>query len=133
MSAQVRYGFVFQGPHRCVSAVGCGPAYTGATDSDVHLSTYDDLDRFLVSHGDEIIDGAPVVDVLPIFATTSDPGLGGLVWQCPIVSTMPAHADKVGPFSPIDHAPPGWVSDWWALHGARVGYWSTVEHAVVWR
>lgn len=130
MSAKVRYGYVIQGVHRCVSATGCGPAYTGATDSDVHLSTYDDLYRFFMSHGDEVVDGAPVVDLTPL---GDSPAIVSLVWQCPIVSTMPAHADKVGPFGPIDHAPPGWVSDWWALHGARVGYWSAVEHAVVWR
>lgn len=79
MSENISIRYITQGVHGCASADYVSNWELSNRGS---ISSYDNLDRFLDAHGDEITDGCPVVDLVPL---TDRDDLTRLVWNAPMV------------------------------------------------
>lgn len=101
MSARDMLVYVSQGAHGAASAQGLHaddrPRYLAATYS---LQSYDRLERFLEAHADEIADGAPVVDLVPI---SDRDDLVRLAWDAPLCDATLTD-DEVERWQGAEHA-----------------------------
>lgn len=91
--------------------------------NDVSISGYEDLERFLVRHADEIRIGAPIVDArkLPYDVCLHESCSG------PIVN--PRIDEDEYPVTGMSYVTPNTAALRWHAAGARVGHWTGSEVA----
>lgn len=147
-----------------VGMTGCAHAEGletwGDRENRCSVSSYEGLERFLESHGPEIVDGSPVVDLRPL---DDLPNRVRLAWDAPMCDpnitddsvdrwqgsddmgfapmiagnyfgargALAAMTTTTDTPGPYDHVSPWRLARYWSEHGARIGRFENGK--VIWQ